>query len=99
MTIARIAKERGFVRSTIEGHLSFFVENGQLDIGKTLSPEKQRAIEKALDADPRKSLNEVKLALGNDYSHGEIKLVMGHRKNQAVRAGIRKSAKQTKTMI
>ncbi len=85
LKIAQIAQERGLAISTIEGHLSFFVENGQLDIGRVLSPEKQRTIEKKLTTDPEKSLGELKHALGNDYSHGEIKLMMAHRKHQTNR--------------
>ena len=37
LTIALVAQERGLVQSTIEGHLSFFVEKGKLDINKLLS--------------------------------------------------------------
>ena len=48
LTIAEIAKERGLVQSTIEGHLCFFVENGRLDINKLLSSEQQQAISEKL---------------------------------------------------
>ncbi len=80
LTIARIAAERGLVQSTIEGHLSFFVEKGKLDINKLLSPEKQQAIEKKLAASQNNSLSEVKNELGDDYSYGEIKMMLAHRK-------------------
>jgi len=82
LAIALIAKERGLVRSTIEGHLSFFVEKGKLDINKLLSPEKQQAIEKELAVD-HNSLSEVKTALGDDYSYGEIKMMLACRKHLA----------------
>lgn len=80
LTIARIAQERGLVQSTIEGHLTFFVEKGKLDINKLLSPEKQQAIEKELAADHNNSLSEVKNALGADYSYGEIKMMLACQK-------------------
>ena len=80
LTIALIAQERGLVQSTIEGHLSFFVEKGKLDINKLLSPEKQQAIEKELDRDHNNSLSEVKNALGDDYSYGEIKMILAYQK-------------------
>jgi hypothetical protein len=83
LTIARIAQERGLVQSTIEGHLSFFVEKGKLDINKLLSPEKQQAIEKEFATDHNNSLSEVKNALGADYSYGEIKMVLAYRKHLA----------------
>ncbi len=80
LTIARIAEERGLVQSTIEGHLSFFVEKGTLDINKLLSPEKQQAIEKKLALGQNNSLGEVKKDLGDDYSYGEIKMILAHQK-------------------
>ncbi|MEA3417569.1 MAG: helix-turn-helix domain-containing protein [Thermodesulfobacteriota bacterium] len=83
LTIAQIAQERGLVQSTIEGHLSFFVEKGKLDINKLLSPEKQQAIEKELDRDHNNSLSEVKNALGNDYSYGEIRMMLACQKHLA----------------
>jgi len=80
LTIARIAQERGLARSTIEGHLTFFVEKGKLDINKLLPPEKQQAIEKELAADHHNSLSEVKNALGDDYSYGEIKMMLAYQR-------------------
>jgi len=83
LTIARIAQERGLVQSTIEGHLTFFVEKGKLDINKLISHEKQQAIEKELATDHNNSLSEVKNALGADYSYGEIKMMLAYRKHSA----------------
>ena len=81
LTVDRIAQERGLVQSTIEGHLVFFVEKGKLDINKLLSPEKQQAIEKELATDHNNSLKEVKNALGDDYSYGEIRMMLACRKH------------------
>lgn len=79
LTIARIAEERGLTQSTIEGHLTFFVENGKLDINKLLCPEKQRAIAEKL-ADARyNSLGEIKRELGDDYTYGEIRMMLALR--------------------
>jgi len=80
-TIRGIAEERGLVQSTIEGHLSFFVEKGKLDIGKLLSPEKQQAIEKELAAEQNNTLSKIKKELGDDYSYGEIKMMLAHQKH------------------
>ena len=76
LTIAEIAKERGLVRNTIEGHLAFFVETGKLDVNKLLSHEKQLAIKKELAIDHNNSLTEVKNTLGDDYSYGEVKIII-----------------------
>ncbi len=43
-TIDEIAKERNMAVSTIEGHLSAFVANGEIDINKMVSTEKQMLI-------------------------------------------------------
>ncbi len=83
LTIDKIAKERGLVKSTIEGHLAFFVEKGKLDINKLLSPEKRQAIEKELATDHNNSLSEVKNALGDDCSYGEIKMILALQKHLA----------------
>ena len=82
-TIMEIAEERGLVQSTIEGHLSFFVEKGKLDIDKLLSPEKQEAIEKKLAAEQNNTFSKIKKDLGDDYSYGEIKMMLAHRKHLA----------------
>ncbi|MBI5558343.1 MAG: helix-turn-helix domain-containing protein [Deltaproteobacteria bacterium] len=82
LTIARIAEERGLVKATIEGHLAHFVETGELEIGRLLSPEKQRAIRQKLADTPNSSHKEVKIALGDDYSYGDIKLMLAHLKYQ-----------------
>ncbi len=81
LTIDQIAKERGLVQSTIEGHLAFFVKTGKLDINKLLSPEKQQAIEKEFPADQNNSLSEIKNAMGDDYSYGEIKMMLAHQRH------------------
>ncbi|MDY6853132.1 MAG: helix-turn-helix domain-containing protein [Thermodesulfobacteriota bacterium] len=80
LTIDQIAKERGLVQSTIEGHLSFFVEKGSLDVNRLLSPEKQKTIEKEFAAGQNHSLKDIKDALGDDFSYGEIRILLAHRK-------------------
>jgi len=78
LTIPQIAAERSLAVSTIEGHLAFFVSSGQLAIGRVLADEKRQAIEKKIADTPEASLGELKTALGNDCSYGEIKLVLAH---------------------
>ncbi len=75
MTIEEIANERGFVSSTIEGHLAFFVKTGELNINRLLSPEKQKVIKEALEKEQNNSLSAVKHILGDNFSYGEIKLM------------------------
>ena len=79
-TVAGIAEERGLAESTIQGHLCSFIETGDLNINRLLSPEKQAAIDAVLDRTPDNSLNAAKNALGERYAYGEIKLMVAHRK-------------------
>jgi hypothetical protein len=78
LTIADIARERGLVENTIQTHLCFFVENGLVDISRLVSPERQKPINTMLDKMGKASLKEIKLALGDDFSYGEIRLMMAH---------------------
>jgi DNA-directed RNA polymerase subunit F len=76
LTIAQIAQERGLAESTIETHLSFFVEQGKLDITRLLSTEKQQAIKKELAKDHNNSLSQIKTTLGGDFTYGEIRMMI-----------------------
>ncbi len=76
LTIAAIAEKRGLVSSTIEGHLSFFVQKGKLDINRLLSPKKQKIIQKEITGAHHNSISEIKNALGKDYSYGDIKIML-----------------------
>ena len=83
LSLTRIAEERGLVESTIQKHLRFYVEKGNLDINRLLSSDKQKAIESALDRSSSNSLKVIKQELGEHYSYGDIKLVLAHRKHSA----------------
>ncbi|MCF8057409.1 MAG: helix-turn-helix domain-containing protein [Desulfocapsa sp.] len=74
--IALIAKERGLVESTIEGHLRYFVEQGTLRIDRLISVEKQQLISKELSSQKDNSLSAVKTRLGEKVSYGDIKMML-----------------------
>lgn len=78
LTIAKIAEERGLATSTIEAHLTTFIADGKLAIGKLLAADKQQAIEQTIAQQPDQTWSEIKKALGDDYSYGEIKMVLAH---------------------
>ena len=82
LTVPQIASQRELVLSTIEGHLAHFVALGELAIDKLLPPDKRQTIEEKLRQMPDKKLNEIKLALGDGFSYGELKLVQAHLKKQ-----------------
>ena len=78
MPIAEIAAERGLNRQTIEGHLAVFVRDGRLTIGEVLADETLAVIAATVRAMPDASLKELKTALGDDYSYGEVTLALAH---------------------
>ena len=73
--IKEIAAERGFVATTIEGHLAHYVGLGQLDITEFVAEEKIAAIKQAFGEKGKESLKVIKEHLGNEYSFSEIRMV------------------------
>ena len=80
MDLSRIAAERGLVESTVESHLSFFVETGELSVDTLLSPEKFRLIEEKIVETGGNSMKDVKLALADQVTYGDIRMVIAHRR-------------------
>ncbi len=78
MTIPQIAEQRGLVQSTIEGHLAFWIEKGELAVDRVLSSKKRKVIGDRLAGMTGESLGKVKEDLGEDVSYGEIKMVLAH---------------------
>lgn len=81
LTTQQIAEKRDLAVSTIEGHLSYFVEQGDLSIKQVLDPRKREIIERCFKEFPDKKFSEIKHELGADISYGEIKLVVAHHKS------------------
>ena len=79
-TISEIAKERGLTSQTVEGHLASFVRNGTLPIDQALPQDRRQPIENTILAMPTKSLKEIKTALADQYSYGEIVLAQAYLK-------------------
>jgi len=82
LTIEQIAQERGFVASTIEGHLAHFVAAGELEIHQVVNSEKVHAIVSYLEQHPQLSLSDAKIEMGDSYSFGEFKLVQAYLKSR-----------------
>lgn len=75
-TLDEIAQERGFVRSTIEGHMAHFVGLGELDVSQLLPQETIQTLETYFLEHPTALHSEVKAHFEDKYSYGEIKLVV-----------------------
>jgi hypothetical protein len=80
-TIPQIAEERGLAVSTIEGHLSFFIEKGELDINNVMTEDRCKAIEQGIAVRKGSPLKILKEDLGDGYSYGEIRFVLSHLKH------------------
>ena len=80
---AQIAQQRELTLSTIEGHLAYFVERGQLAIDALLTTDRQSSIEAVISRMLGQPLGAIKQALGPDVSYGEIRLVQAHLKYRA----------------
>ena len=76
-TVAEISVARGLATTTIEGHLSHFVQTGDLDVTEIVAVEKMPAIQDAIESYGAEKLSPLKEILGDNYSYGEIKAVIG----------------------
>lgn len=74
--IKEIAGERGLVTNTIEGHLAHYVGLGLLDVKDLVAETKIPAIKKAVDDKGAQSLKAIKEYLGDNFSYGEIRMVV-----------------------
>ncbi|MGZ3765519.1 MAG: DNA helicase RecQ [Mucilaginibacter sp.] len=76
-SIHEIATERGLSATTIEGHLSHFVQTGEIDVLEFVREEKIPAIQDAIESYGHDRLAPLKEVLGDEYSYGEIRAVIG----------------------
>jgi ATP-dependent DNA helicase RecQ len=82
-TVAEIASLRTLSPMTVEGHLGFFIETGELDVSLFVKEEKIPAITNAVESYGADRLSPLKEILGPDYTYGEIKAVIGWMKFKA----------------
>ncbi|WP_183561883.1 DNA helicase RecQ [Mucilaginibacter sp. SP1R1] len=75
--VTEIAAARGLSQVTIEGHLTYFVQTGELDVQELVPAEKIPAIKDAVESYGNERLAPLKEILGDAYTYGEIKAVIG----------------------
>jgi len=78
ISIPQIAEQRGLTTQTVEGHLAFFVKTGELAIDGLLPADRLREIEERIANIQARSIKDLKIALGDDFSYGEINLMLAH---------------------
>ena len=74
-SIEKIAVIRNLANSTIEGHLAEYVKNNLLDIKQLMQEKRINVIREFILDNPDLKGATLKLALGEDYSYGEIRMV------------------------
>mgnify|MGYP003412483398 FL=1 len=82
--IASIAKERNLTISTIEGHLAWFVGNGDIDINKLVSKEKQKLVKGVAEVHGTMSHKTLIDNLPKDISYGELRMVLASQQEKEV---------------
>jgi hypothetical protein len=80
--IGEIATMRELAISTIESHLARFVASGELSMEELVDQEKAKNIEVVITAVGDSGLSAIKEKLGDEYSYGEIKIVLADRKRR-----------------
>ncbi len=76
LSVTSIAKERNLTVQTIEGHLAYYIQMGEIHIEELLTREKLLLIEPALNGFTGGSIIPVKGKLGDTISFGEIRLTI-----------------------
>lgn len=84
-SVNEIAAVRSLAATTIEGHLSFYIYKGEMDVTELVVPDKIPVIKDAIESYGAEKLAPVKEVLGDDFSYGEIRAVVAWmRKNGEV---------------
>jgi hypothetical protein len=75
-TIQEIARQRALAVGTIEGHLLYFVTEGNIDINKLVSESHQQMITQAINKFGKESTKLLKENLAEEISYGAIRFVL-----------------------
>jgi PIF1-like helicase/Helix-turn-helix domain/Helicase len=78
-TIDDIARERGLVPGTIEGHLASFILTGEISIAELVSIDHLTAINQAMENHPNETGAALKEILGDGFTYGQIRAVTLYR--------------------
>ena len=71
-----IAAKRGLVIGTIEGHLSHFVTQGDIEITELFSNKKLEKAKRIINATGLDNLPKVKEIVENEYTWGELRMIV-----------------------
>lgn len=81
LPLDEIAEQRNMTLSTIEGHLSYFIGSGELNISQFMPRDKTEKIMGAIKQSGQShAIKPIKDLLPDEISYGEIKMAMEHYK-------------------
>ncbi len=75
-TVTEIAAQRSLATTTIEGHLSYYIYKGEMDVQEMVNEEKKLFIKDTVESYGAEKLAPLKEVLGENYSYGEIRAVI-----------------------
>ena len=75
-SIEEIAMERDFVASTIFGHLTSFIDSGEVKVSDLMPLEHYEALKEIIPKTTFEGLSDLKLQLDEKYSYEELRLVI-----------------------
>jgi len=81
-TIEQIAAARGLVTGTIEGHLTYFIARRELEIFDFVPKEGVEQISGYFSGAASFSLEQAKAHFGEQYSYGQLRMVLEHFRSQ-----------------
>ena len=76
LTIAEIAKKRNFVTGTIMGHLSSFIETGEVDILELIPKSRFKKLKEIIQETKFENLSELKEKIDNTYTYNELRMMI-----------------------
>lgn len=77
-SIEQVAHKRGLAVSTVESHLSSCILLGELDVHEVVESDKISKVLDFIDEHPSSGVGDVKAAVGEFCSYGEIRMVLSH---------------------
>ena len=85
-SVEEIASDRQLTKGTIEGHLSAYVEAGEIDVADFVDAAKLENIITVVETIDSDSLGAIKAKLGDEYEYGEIRMAIAYRKYKTQQA-------------
>ncbi|VAW36114.1 DNA repair and recombination protein, putative helicase [hydrothermal vent metagenome] len=76
LSIPEIAKQRGYVESTIESHLAKFIGSGEIHITELLQKDRYQQLKQLIGKLKFEGLSDLKTQMRDEYSYGEIRMAL-----------------------